>query len=128
VLPSLLSEYHSKDILNVYECALFSGLLLDKIYASKDESSHGARRVKAVTVFVCENVDGSKKMQLLVTGNSEKHVKSLPCTYRHNSNTWITCAMFIQFLVCLERRMAANDLKISLFSDKCALLLLQWHS
>jgi hypothetical protein len=69
-------------------------------------------------------MDGSEKMPLLVIGKLEtprcfKHVESLPCTYRHNSSAWMTCALFMEFLTCLERRMAAKNQKILLFVDQC---------
>jgi hypothetical protein len=42
VFPSLLSEYHSKDIFNADECGLFYNLLLNTIhvYAFESESCH----------------------------------------------------------------------------------------
>jgi hypothetical protein len=65
-------------------------------YAFKGESCHGGKWSKdRITVLVCTNMDGSEKMPLLVTGKSEKprcfkHVKSLPCTYKHNSSAGMT--------------------------------------
>jgi hypothetical protein len=61
-------------------------------------------------------MNGSEKVPLLVIRKSEKprcfkHVKSLPCSYRHNS------ALLMEFLTCLERRMAAKFQKILLFVD-----------
>jgi hypothetical protein len=126
VLPSLLSEYHPKDVFNGDECELFSNLLPDKTYAFKGESCHGGKRSKdRITVLVCTNMDGSEKMPLLVNGKSEKlrcfkHVKPMPCTYRHNSSAWITSALFMEFLTCLERRMAAKNRKTLLFVGHCA--------
>jgi hypothetical protein len=89
VLPSLLSEYHPKDIFNADECGLFLSLLLDKTYAFQDESCHEGKRSKdRITLLVCADMAGSKKMPLLVNGKSEKsrclkHVKSLALIYRH---------------------------------------------
>jgi hypothetical protein len=69
------------------------------------------------TAFVCANMDGSEKMPLLATGKSEKpryfkHQKSLPCTYRHNSSTWITCVLLTESPECLEGGIAAQNWKI----------------
>jgi hypothetical protein len=66
VLPSLLCEYHPKDIFNGNDC---------------------------VTVLVWTDVDGLEKKPIAVSGKSGKprclkHTKSLPCVYRHNSSVW----------------------------------------
>jgi hypothetical protein len=65
-------------------------------------------------------MDGSEKMPLLVLGKSEKpryfnHVKTPPSTHRYNRSAWITSALFIGFLTCLERRMAAKNQNILFF-------------
>jgi hypothetical protein len=44
MLPSLLSEYNPKDIINADECVLFFSLLPHRTYTFKDESWHGGRR------------------------------------------------------------------------------------
>lgn len=43
----------------------------------------------------------------------------LPCTNRHNSSPWILCVLFMVFLTCVQRRMAAQNHKIPLFLYKC---------
>jgi hypothetical protein len=121
-LSSPLSKYHPKSVFNADECGLFFNLLPDKTYAFKGESCHGGKRS---AVLVCANMDGSEKLPLQVIGKSEKprcfkHVKSLPCTYRHNSIAWMTCALFVEFLTCLKRRMAAKNRKILPFVEQCA--------
>jgi hypothetical protein len=124
VLPSLLSEYHLKDVFNSDEHELLSNYHTK--HAFKGEDCHGGKRSRLKhSMLVCTNMDGSEKVSLLVTGMSEKpryfkHMKSLPCTYRHNSSAQITCMLFIEFLTCLESRMAAKNQKILLFVDQCA--------
>jgi hypothetical protein len=111
VLPSLLSEYHPKYIFSAGECRLIF----------KDENCRKGKRSKdRNTAFVSANMDGCEKMPLLLNGMSEmpryfKHVKSLPCAYRYNSSTWITCVLFMESPTCLEGRMAAQNWKILLF-------------
>jgi hypothetical protein len=58
VLPSLLSEYHLKDIFNADKNGLFS--------------NHPWTKPDKITVLVCSDMDGSEKMSLLVIGKSEK--------------------------------------------------------
>jgi hypothetical protein len=79
---------------------------------------------ESTAVPVCANMHGPKKMPLLVVGKTKKlrcfeHVRPLSCTYRHNTSEWITCALFMEFLTCLER-MAGKNLKILMFLDQCA--------
>jgi hypothetical protein len=73
-------------------------------------------------VLVCANMDGSEKKPFPVAGKSEKpsfkHVKSLPCMHRCNIRTWMTCALFMEFLTCLERRMAAKNQRILIYADQ----------
>jgi hypothetical protein len=90
VLPLLLSEYHPKDIFHVEECGLIFSPVPYKTHAFKDENAHEVSRDKyKITVLIFANMNGYEKMPLLGTAKSEKprcfkHVKSLPCTYRHN--------------------------------------------
>jgi hypothetical protein len=94
VLPLLLSEYHPKDIFHAEECGLFLSLVPDKTHAFKDENVHEvSRSIYEITVLIFANMNGYEKMPLLVTAKSEtprcfKHMKSLPCIYRHNSRAW----------------------------------------
>jgi hypothetical protein len=76
-------------------------------------------------VLVYANMDGSKKIPLQLTEMSEKprclkHIKSLPYTWKHNSAR-VTCALFVEFLTCLERRTAAKNWKILLFLHQCSI-------
>jgi ATP-dependent helicase/DNAse subunit B len=69
-------------------------------------------------------MDGSEKMPLLVTGQSEKprcfkHLKSLPCMYCHNRRAWMTCALFMEFLTSLERMAAKNWKMLVVFRSLC---------
>jgi hypothetical protein len=75
-----------------------------------------------ITALVCANVHGTEKLPLLVTGKSKqpcfRNTKLLPCTYCHNKTSWMTCEIFQEFLVSLDRIMASKSRKI-LFVDHC---------
>jgi hypothetical protein len=65
------------------------------------------------------NLDGTEKLPLLVKGKSKqsrcfRNTKLLPCTYCHNKAAWMTCQIFQEFLVSLDRRMASKSRKIPL--------------
>jgi hypothetical protein len=70
-------------------------------------------------------MDGSEKMPLVVTENQETKLLQaceVPAMYyRHNSTMWITWALYMELLTCLERRMAAQNQEM--FLDQCAPLL-----
>lgn len=92
--PSLLSEYFPEAIFTADNVGHFSAYFQGK--RSKDR----------ITVLVCANIGGYEKIPFLVIGKSEKphcfkHMKSLPCTYKHNSSAWITYMLLMEFLTCL---------------------------
>lgn len=125
-LPSLLAQYKPQDIFNADECGLFFNLLPDKTYDFKGEKCHGGKRSKErITVLVCANMDGSEKWPLLVVGKAEKprcfkNVRTIPCTYTNNSSAWMTCKIFHQYLLAMDRKMGAQNRKVILFLDQCA--------
>jgi hypothetical protein len=49
-----------------------------------------------------------------------KHVKFLPYIHRHDSSASVSCTLFVEFLTCLEWRMAAKHWIILLFVDQYA--------
>jgi hypothetical protein len=100
-------------------------MLPDKTYRFKRESCKGIKVSKEkITVLVCAYLDGTEKLPLLVIGKSKqprcfRNTKLLRCTYCHNKTAWMTCEIFQEFLVSLDRRMASKSRKILLFVDHC---------
>jgi hypothetical protein len=85
---------------------------------------HLMQMSESVAVPVCANMHGPKKMSLLVVWKPDKlrcfkHVKPLSCTYRHNSSAWITCALFKEFLTCLERMAGKKLENTDVFKSVC---------
>jgi hypothetical protein len=68
-------------------------------------------------------MDGSKMLPLLEISRENqpkcfKKIKSLSCTYHHDSAAWMTCDIFHEFLVCLDKIMASMKGKMLIpFSD-----------
>jgi hypothetical protein len=124
-LLHLMAKYSPKDIFNADEFGLFYNMLPDKTYTFKEASCKGTKINKErITVLVCANLDGTEKLPVLVIGKSIqprsfRNTKLLPCTYRHNKTAWMTCEIFQEFLVSLDRRMAPKSRKILLFVDHC---------
>jgi hypothetical protein len=100
-------------------------MLPDNIYTFKGANCKGIRVNKErITVLVCANLDGTEKLPLLVIRKSKqpqcfRNTKLLPCTHHHNKSAWMTCEIFQEFLVSLDRRMASKSRKILLFVDHC---------
>jgi hypothetical protein len=100
-------------------------MLPNKTYTFREACCKGIKVNKErITVLVCGNLDGTEKLPLLVIGKSKqprcfRNTKLLPCTYRHNKTAWMTCEIFQEFLVSLDRRMASKSRKILLFVDRC---------
>ena len=73
ILPDLIADYHPKDVYNMDECGLFFSLLPDKTYAYKGKNCHGGKRNKErLTILFDANMNGSKKLAILVIGKSKK--------------------------------------------------------
>jgi hypothetical protein len=124
-LLHLMAKYSPKDIFNADEFGLFYSMLPDKTYTFKGASCKGIKVNKErITVLVCANLDDTEKLPRIVTGKSKqpqcfKNTKLLPCTYHNNKTAWMTCEIFQEFLVSLDRRMASKNGKIILFADHC---------
>lgn len=65
-----------------------------------------------VTVALCCNGDGSDKLPPLVIGHFKSprcfkgvNMKTLGCTYRHNTKAWMTTQHFVEWLRSFELRM-----------------------
>jgi hypothetical protein len=91
---------------------------------SRVKNRHGGMSKDRITVLLYTNTDGSENMLLMVTGKSEKlrcfkHVKSLSCTYSHNSTARMACALFMEHDMFRTENGSQNQI-ILLFVDQCA--------
>lgn len=77
-----------------------------------------------ITVFVCSNMDGSDKRQLVVIGKSAKprsfkNVKHMPVNYLSNTSSWMTAAFFSEWLKKFNNKILQQNRNIILFVDNC---------
>lgn len=99
-LPDLIAQYHPKDVFNADETALFYRLLPHRTLAVRGDKCQGGKRKKErVSVLVGANMDGSEKPTPLVIGHFAKprcfrNSPSLPVTYAHSKNAWMTSDIF----------------------------------
>ena len=100
-------------------------LYLYKTFTFKGEKYSGGKNIKErVTVLVGANMDGSKKLPLLMIGKSAKpkcfkSVRSLPVQYKSNKKPWMTSKLFENWLVTLDKILYSSNRKILLFIDNC---------
>ena len=71
----------------------------------RTKSNEGYKKIKQlVTVLLTYNITGTIKKTPLVTGRSKKPrhfigVKNLPVDYHNNKKSWMTSAVFTDFLI-----------------------------
>jgi hypothetical protein len=120
-----MAKYSPKDIFIADDFGLFYNMLPEKTHTFKGASCKGIKvNTERITVLVCVNLDGTEKLPLLVIGKSKlprcfRKTKLLPRTYCHNKTAWMTCEIFQEFLVSLDRRMASKSRQVILFADHC---------
>ncbi|XP_037823997.1 jerky protein homolog-like [Lucilia sericata] len=111
-------------IFNADETGLFWKVLPDKTYVHSGERSAPGRKIskERITVLVCSNASGSKKIKPLLIGKSRSprafRNKTLPVDYTHSKNAWITCTLFKtwffnNFVPQVEEFLAQNNLPLN---------------
>ncbi|XP_065197225.1 tigger transposable element-derived protein 6-like [Sycon ciliatum] len=126
VLPTLIEGYEPKNIFNADETALFYRLLPHHTLAFRGEKCQGGKKKKErLSVLLAANMDGSEKLVPLVIGHYKnprcfKNARSLPVTYKHPKNAWMTGALFKEWLMNFNQEMAKMKRKVLLFLDNCS--------
>ncbi|XP_064488392.1 tigger transposable element-derived protein 4-like [Ornithodoros turicata] len=124
-LRQLLEEYDPADVYNADETALYYQLLPDKTLTFVGDTCTGGKHSKVrITVLVGANMSGTDKLKLLVIGKAKsprcfKHVKTLPVDYTANSKSWMTQALFEQWLRGMDRRFVREKRKVLFLVDNC---------
>jgi hypothetical protein len=121
----IVTQYALKDIFNTDETALFYNAQLKRIRKLKEQNCQEGNRYKErVTVLLCCNADGSKKLHPLIVGKFKKPhclkwLKYYPCDYKSSKNVWVTGRLFRQWLVSFKRKMACQIRNVLLLMDHC---------
>lgn len=124
-LKNILKDYQPDDIFNADEMGLFYKCLPNKTLTLKDDACHGGKNSKErITVMVGANMSGKEKLRLLVIGKSKnprvfKNVTSLEVDYRSNRKSWMTSAIFEEWIFKLDKKMRDQNRKIALILDNC---------
>ncbi|XP_064475752.1 tigger transposable element-derived protein 4-like [Ornithodoros turicata] len=124
-MKKLLEEYEPANVYNVDEIALYYQLLLEKTLTFAGDTCTGSKHSKLrVTVLVGANMTGTDKLKLLVIGKAKsprcfKNKKTLPVAYASNSKSWMTQALFEQWLREMDRRFVRENRKVMILVDNC---------
>lgn len=119
-------SYSEDDIFNADETACFYQLLPDRTMHFKGQQCKGGKKSHLrVTVLLCCNASGTKKIKPLVIGKYAKprcmkNVVSLPFDYCANKRAWMTRELFSQWLIKLDEQMRKENRKILLIVDNCS--------
>lgn len=124
-LPSIreeLDKWAWKDIYNMDETGLFYRMQADNSLATKQLEGRKQNKER-ITIVICCNGDGSDKLPLWIIGKflnprCFKNINrdTLNCTYRANSNAWMTSLLFLEWLKWFDNRLDRNVL---LILDNC---------
>lgn len=122
----IVASYSEDDIFNADETAFFYQMLPDKTMHFKGNSCKGGKQSKVrISVLLCCNATGTKKLKPLVIGKYKKprcmrNVVSLPCHYRANSRAWMTRELFSEWLLKVDDEMRSAGRKILIIADNCS--------
>ncbi|XP_050024797.2 tigger transposable element-derived protein 6-like [Dermacentor andersoni] len=101
-------------------------MLPSKTLEMKGQRCHGGKHSKKrVTVLLCANADGSDKRPPLVIGKSAKPRcfkgnRSLPVKYVANSRSWMTRAIFSEWVTSFDCDMRRQGRRVCLLLDNCS--------
>lgn len=125
-LPDIMKDYSPSDIYNADETGFFYELLPAKTLHMKGQPCSGGKHSKnRVTLLFCTNMDGSDKRCPLAIGKSArprcfKGGKVLPVKYLANQKSWMTRAIFCEWLKAFDRDMKSQNRKVCLLIDNCS--------
>lgn len=114
LLPIIFNTYDPRVVYNVNELCLFLRVQTSQSLSMKGEFHHDGKINKnRIMVLLCCNEDeavgdpwvvGSPTDEAVGDRKGEEpdvlvaHIVRLPCVYKHNAKTWITCDIFEQLL------------------------------
>lgn len=121
---SHLQDYEDRDIYNCDETGLLWKCSLNRTYTiSKEDKASGKFSKDRITILFGVNMLGDK-LKPLVIGKSKKprcfknlDMEKLPVCYRWNAKSWMTLAIFKDWLSNLNSEMKTQGRKILLLLD-----------
>jgi hypothetical protein len=111
MVSDALEEYGEENCFNADETGLYFRMTPEYSLVCEKEPSHGTKQSKErITILVCSNASGSRKLPLVAIGKSANPrgmPKTLPLTYRSNKKAWMTSVIFEEFVKEFDSKMSA---------------------
>ncbi|XP_065642745.1 tigger transposable element-derived protein 4-like [Hydra vulgaris] len=123
-LPIILSRYELRDVYNADEFGLFYQQSPTKTFHLKDERCAGGKLSKVRLTGLAAGNGVVKKLSMFIIGKAEKprcfkSVKSLPCQYKSQNNSWMDSKIFTDYVRRLDAKFNAEGRKVALIIDNC---------
>ena len=124
-----LYSYKLEKINNADEFGLFYQALQFKSMYLKNERCSGGKHSKLRITCLAASNAVRDKLPMLVIGKSTKsrcfkHIKNLPCKYKHRKKGWMDGEIFTNRVWELDRKFAVEGKKTTLIIiDKCQVTL-----
>nr|KAG5703044.1 hypothetical protein BaRGS_016205 [Batillaria attramentaria] len=124
-LPEICEGYAERDIFNVDETGYFYKATTDKTFFRKGQKCAGGKKSKErLTVMLCSNMTGDERERPMVIHRSAKprcfkniKTQNLPVIYNSNRKSWMTAALFEDWVRKFDRKMKAQGRRVLLFLD-----------
>ena len=122
----MIAPFSSSDVFNADEMGLMFQLQSSQTHAIKGQRLVNGKMSKVrVTVLVGANMSGTEKLPLLVIGKSRNPrcfagMKTKPLRYENNTKSWMTRAIFTEYLKRLNKQTLLDNRNILLFVDNCS--------
>nr|KAG5707155.1 hypothetical protein BaRGS_017839 [Batillaria attramentaria] len=124
-LPEICEGYAERDTFNVDETGYFYKDTTDKTYFRKGQKCAGGKKSKErLTVMLCSNMTGDERERPMVIHRSAKprcfkniKTQNLPVIYNSNRKSWMTAALFEDWVRKFDRKMKAQGRRVLLFLD-----------
>ncbi|XP_048367497.1 tigger transposable element-derived protein 3-like isoform X2 [Sphaerodactylus townsendi] len=122
VLPSLLNRYDPSDVYASGETALLFRATPENLATEQADDTKDK-----LTILLCTNMDASDKRDPLIVGRGPKTpgfqgagAEELPVTYRAHTKSWMTAAVFLEWLQKFNEDMRRRQKNVVLFLAPCA--------
>ena len=123
-LQEIIATFDIENVYNADETGLFFRLAPNKTLASKSDKAKGIKKDKErVTVLLCCNATGTKKIKPFVIGKSRNprcyskvNIATLPVRYSSNTKAWMTMEIWNEWLKWLDNNVSQKSL---LIVDNC---------
>ncbi|XP_053209796.1 tigger transposable element-derived protein 6-like [Panonychus citri] len=127
-LPDIVKDFEPDCIYNADESSFYWKALPTSSYLTRGSDQHGIKQSKLrVSVMFCCNRFGGKEKIMIIGFRARPHcfkkfnydLSTIGVNYKYNSSSYMTSALFNEWLVEWDNRLIEEKKKILLFVDNC---------